>query len=288
MVDVKVYDGLISEDMHSSMYDWAQNVSWYCKWIGMTHLLDKKKKLLRTGEDRRVSIQEYIPELSGKSSSKHILGAETSIEDMIALFRFSMYRHPIGWSNESTQNHCREAWNIFTSINNQIFDGKATLDAGLKEAIAGLSGPTGYFISGKSYYDKYNVERTDAAGGFTCYLNGRSTDPMKNDKIGQRNGQMHKDTDPRAKDDDPYYTVLFVLNKEWHPDWGGEITFFNDEDTGAKHWKRGYNLGWPEMVVGNKPGRIIVYKHNTTHISAPPRITAPEITQRLAFRIKVI
>ena len=284
MVDVKVYDGLISEDMHSSMYDWAQDVSWYCKWVGMTHLLDMKNK-----SGRKVSIQEYIPNLSGKSSSKHVLGAETSIEDMIALFRFSMYRHPIGWDNHSTLDNCKQAWDIFTSINNQLFDGKATLDYGLKEAIAGVSGPTkGYFINGQSYYDKYNAPYEKAAGGFTCYLNGRSTDPMKNDKIGQRSGQMHKDTDPRAKDDDPYYTVLFVLNKEWHPDWGGEITFFNDEDTGATHWKRGYNLGWPDKVVGNKPGRIIVYKHNTTHISAPPRITAPEITQRLAFRIKLV
>ena len=284
MVDVKVYDGLISEDMQSSMYDWAQNVSWYCKWIGMTHLLDIKNK-----SGRKVSIQEYIPNLSGKCSSKHVLGAETSIEDMIALFRFSMYRHPIGWNNDSTQRHCKEAWDIFTSINNQLFDGKATLDHGLKEAIAGVSAPnTGYFINGQSYYDKYNAPHEKAAGGFTCYLNGRSTDPMKNDKIGQRSGQMHKDTDPRAKDDDPYYTILFVLNKVWHPDWGGEITYYNEEDTGATHWKRGYNLGWPEKVVGNKPGRIIVYKHNTTHISAPPRITAPEITQRLAFRIKVV
>ena len=283
MVDVKVYDGLISEDMQSSMYDWAQNVSWYCKWIGMTHLLDMKNK-----SGRKVSIQEYIPNLSGKSSSKHVLGAETSIEDMIALFRFSMYRHPIGWDNHSTLDNCKQAWDIFTSINNQLFDGKATLDHGLKEAIAGVSGPTGYFINGQSYYDKYNAPHEKAAGGFTCYLNGRSTDPMKDDKIGQRNGQMHKDSDPRAKDDDPYYTVLFILNKVWQPDWGGEITYYNDDDTGATHWKHGYNLGWPEKVVGNKPGRIIVYKHNTTHISAPPRITAPEITQRLAFRIKVV
>jgi len=225
MVDVKVYDGLISEEMQSSMYDWAQSVSWYCKWIGMTHLLDKKKQLHRTGVPRKVSIQEYIPDISGRSSSKHVLGAETSIEDMIALFRFSMYRHPIGWNNDSTQRHCKEAWDIFTSINNQLFDGKATLDAGLKEAITGLSGPSGYFINGNSYYDKYHVNKSEAAGGFTCYLNGRSTDPMKNDKIGQRSGQMHKDTDPRAKDDDPYYTILFVLNKVWHPDWGGEITY---------------------------------------------------------------
>ena len=283
MVDVKVYDGLISEDMHSSMYDWAQNVSWYCKWVGMTHLLDMKNK-----SGRKVSIQEYIPNLSGKSSSKHVLGAETSIEDMIALFRFSMYRHPIGWDNHSTLDNCKQAWDIFTSINNQIFDNRATLDHGLKEAIAGVSGPKGYFINGQSYYDKYNAPYEKAAGGFTCYLNGRSTDPMKDDKIGQRNGQMHKDTDPRAKDHDLYYTVLFILNKVWQPDWGGEITFHSDEDTGATHWKRGYNIGWPEMVVGNKPGRIIVYKHNTTHISAPPRITAPEISQRLAFRIKVV
>ena len=284
MVDVKVYDGLISEDMHSSMYDWAQNVSWYCKWIGMTHLLDMKNK-----SGRKVSIQEYIPNLSGKSSSKHVLGAETSIEDMIALFRFSMYRHPIGWDNHSTLDNCKQAWDIFKSINNQIFDNRATLDHGLKEAIAGVSAAnTGYFINGQSYYDKYNAPYEKAAGGFTCYLNGRSTDPMKDDKIGQRNGQMHKDSDPRAKDDDPYYTVLFILNKVWQPDWGGEITYYNDDDTGATHWKHGYNLGWPEKVVGNKPGRIIVYKHNTTHISAPPRITAPEITQRLAFRIKVV
>ena len=60
---------------------------------------------------------------------------------------------------------------------------------------------------------------------------------------------MHKDSGP-VKPDDPYYTVLFVLNKEWQPDWGGELTFFNDEETGAKHWKRGYNLGWPEKIVG--------------------------------------
>ena len=47
-------------------------------------------------------------------------------------------------------------------------------------------------------------------------------------------------------------------------------------------------FSWPEKIVGHKPGRIIVYKHNTTHTSNPPRVSAPEITQRLAFRIKVL
>ena len=272
MVDVEVYDNLISPELHHKMYDVAQTMSWYCKWISVA--------------DGNLPIQEYIPERA-KSSSKHILGAETTIEDMIDLFRFSMYRHPIGWDADSVKKHCEEAYNIFESINSQLFDGKASLDAGLKEAITGLGGPKSYYINEESYCDKYGVPHHRLKDGFTCYLNGRSTDPMKNDRIGGRSGQMHKDSGP-VKPDDPYYTVLFVLNKEWQPDWGGELTFFNDEETGAKHWKRGYNLGWPEKIVGHKPGRIIVYKHNTTHTSNPPRVSAPEITQRLAFRIKVL
>tara|TARA_Y100000114_G_C11752728_1_gene325262 strand:+ start:544 stop:1404 length:861 start_codon:yes stop_codon:yes gene_type:complete len=286
MVDVEVYDGLVSEELHHAMYDAAQKLSWYCKWIGVTPLLSATKQQQRTGVPRKVSMQEYIPDLSGKSSSKHILGVDTPIENMLSLFRFSMYRHPIGWDDASTKRHSKEAYDIFDTINTQIFDGKASLDAGLKETITGLGGPKGYYINEESYYDKYDVP--GSISDFTCYLNGRSTDPMKNDKIGERSGQMHKDTGPGVTDEDPYYTVLFVLNKVWQPDWGGELTFYNDEETGAKHWKRGYNLGWPEKVVGNKPGRIIVYKHNTTHTASPPRVSAPEITQRLAFRIKVL
>jgi len=287
MVDVEVYDGLVSEELHHAMYDAAQKLSWYCKWIGVTPLLSATKNQQRTGVPRKVSMQEYIPDLSGKSSSKHILGTETPIEDMLSLFRFSMYRHPIGWDDASTKRQSKEAYDIFDTINTQIFDGKASLDAGLAESIkAGLSGNDSYFINGESYYDKYDVP--ESITDFTCYLNGRSTDPMKNDKIGERSGQIHKDTSAGVTDEDPYYTVLFVLNKVWQPDWGGELTFFNDEETGAKHWKRGYNLGWPEKVVGNKPGRIIVYKHNTTHTASPPRVSAPEITQRLAFRIKLL
>tara|TARA_B100001175_G_scaffold22366_1_gene16770 strand:- start:3370 stop:4191 length:822 start_codon:yes stop_codon:yes gene_type:complete len=273
MVDVEVYDNLISPELHHAMYDVAQTMSWYCKWI--------------TVADGNLPIQEYIPE-QANSSSKHILGAETTIEDMIDLFRFSMYRHPIGWDTDSIKHHCKEAYNIFESINNQLFDGKASLDHGLKEAITGISGPKSYYINEQSYYDKYGVPWHKGKEGFTCYLNGRSTDPMNNDRIGGRSGQMHQDSGPFVEPDDPYYTVLFVLNKVWQPDWGGELTFFNDDDTGSKHWKRGYNLGWPEKVVGNKAGRIIVYKHNTTHMSNPPRVSAPEITQRLAFRIKVV
>ena len=60
MVDVEVYDNLISPELHHKMYDVAQTMSWYCKWISVA--------------DGNLPIQEYIPERA-KSSSKHILGA---------------------------------------------------------------------------------------------------------------------------------------------------------------------------------------------------------------------
>ena len=48
MVDVEVYDNLISPELHHAMYDVAQTMSWYCKWI--------------TVADKNLPIQEYIPE----------------------------------------------------------------------------------------------------------------------------------------------------------------------------------------------------------------------------------
>ena len=59
--------------------------------------------------------------------------------------------------------------------------------------------------------------------------------------VGGRVGQIHKDTDGSYEGDN-YYTVLYIANYNWIPDWGGELLYYDDEETGAKHWKRGWNI----------------------------------------------
>ena len=41
------------------------------------------------------------------------------------------------------------------------------------------------------------------------------------------------------------------------------------------------------MIVGNVPNRIIVYPHDQAHMTRPPQPIAPEMTQKIAFRIKI-
>ena len=276
MEDLQIFDGMIDSELHREVYDWISNTSLYTKWIG----IETHNKAVQT-------INEYIPAIDGRTSSKHILGAESAISDMVELFRFSMYRHPIGWDDASTCHFSPIVYKLWNTINEKILNGKGSLDGGLKEGINGLTGYKGYYKNREDYYTKYGVPKNKVGNGFVSYINARSTDPMQNDRIGRRSGQMHKDTDPRAKAEEPYYTILFIANQEWYPTWGGDIIYYDDVDTGAKHWKRGYDLGWASKIIGNVPGRIIMYKHCITHSAMAPRLDAEEMTYRVAFRIRI-
>tara|TARA_B100001093_G_C26650850_1_gene937411 strand:+ start:183 stop:1019 length:837 start_codon:yes stop_codon:yes gene_type:complete len=276
MEDFQIFDGIIGEELHREVYDWIQGASLYTKWIG----IENENRTIQT-------INEYVPALDGKTSSKHIFGTDTAISNMVDLFRFTMYRHPIGWDDASTCYFSTPVYKLWNTINEKLLNGKGSLDEGLKEGINGLTGFKRYYKNGEDYYTKYGVPRNKVGNLFVSYINARSSDPMSNDRIGKRSGQMHRDTDPRAKPEDPYYSVLFIANKEWYPTWGADLIYYDDADTGSKHWKRGYDLGWASKVVSNVPGRIVIYKHNITHSTMAPRIDADEMSLRVAFRIKL-
>lgn len=270
---IDVYDDIINPETHLKVYQWCQRVSWYTRWLGIQDVTGRKIK----------PINEYNPSIDGKINTKHVLGDAQDFQSMLTLLRFSMYRHPIGWSDDTVKERNPLIYSLWTQINLQLFDGKARID-GIPEPAAGLKGPKPFFIDHKDFHEKYDVP-TDQRD-FTCYLNARSADQLHGDKIGERVGQIHKDTDG-SYDGDNYYTVLFVVNIDWQPSWGGELIYYGDEDTGDKHWKRGWDIGYPIKIVGNKPGRVVVYKHDQTHSTQSPRSDAPEMTQKIAFRIKV-
>ena len=273
MKTIDVYDNLIDDETHVKVYDWCQSVSWYTRWLGLQDITGKTGK----------PINEYNPSRDGNYNTKHVLGNRQDFQAMLELFRFAMYRHPVGWSDESVKERNPLLYGLWNKINKHVFNGNADLN-GIPEPAAGLRGPNLFFIDRQDFYEKYDVPKDHRE--FTCYLNARSTDQLQGDKVGERVGQIHKDTDGSYKGDN-YYTVLYVANREWQPDWGGELLYYDDEETGAKHWKRGWNIGWPTKIVGNKPNRVVVYKHDQTHTTLSPRVNAPEMTQKIAFRVRL-
>ena len=144
MEDLQIFDGMIDSELHREVYDWISNASLYTKWIG----IETHNKAVQT-------INEYIPAIDGRTSSKHILGAESAISDMVELFRFSMYRHPIGWDDASTCHFSPTVYKLWNTINEKILNGKGSLDGGLKEGINGLTGYKGYYKNREDYYTKY-------------------------------------------------------------------------------------------------------------------------------------
>ena len=79
----------------------------------------------------------------------------------------------------------------------------------------------------------------------------------------------------------------YITNLNWVPEWGGEIVFYDERETGSKHWKHKWNIGWPEKIVGNTPNSVVVFNHDQTHHTLAPRAEAPEMSQKIAFRCKV-
>ena len=83
------------------------------------------------------------------------------------------------------------------------------------------------------------------------------------------------------------YTVLFNSNLDWRPSWGGDITFYGDEETGEKHARRGYHIGYASEIIGHRPNRIVGYPHTKIHKTEGASEVAPEMAQKIAFRVRV-
>ena len=66
-------------------------------------------------------------------------------------------------------------------------------------------------------------------------------------------------------------TVIYYANPKWEIDWGGE-TFILDENSDIK------------KAIFTKPGRIIIFDGNTTHMGKPTSIKARERRYIIVFK----
>jgi len=272
MSTVKVYDDIIDEETHKAVYDWSQSVSWYQK-----ERTDHK------------SSNEYRPYEQGKTQHRHFYrisgGDPFPLQKITDKFTYSMYRRPIGWSDDSTKERNPLVYDLWTKINNHVFGGAATID-GLGEGVGGLLGPKHRFSNG-DFWDKNPdiPQEFKRKAVWKAYFNARPAEPFP--RMSDIDCGLHRDSDSEVPEGYDYYTVLFNSNLSWRPSWGGEITFYGDEYTGDKHWKRDYNLGWPDGIVAHIPNRIVVYPNTKIHKTVGATEQAPEMPQKFAFRARV-
>jgi hypothetical protein len=107
----------------------------------------------------------------------------------------------------------------------------------------------------------------------------------------------HRDTPDT--DDETSVTILYCMNQEWYPSWGGELVYFPEDPNGqasdSQQWNtegkqnRGFNIGWPDQgrIVSPVPGRVIVYDGRCLHNTKPPTVSVHSMPYwKLAFRAR--
>jgi hypothetical protein len=251
-MDVTIYDDLVSSELLKKLYDWAKTKTYYVGYRGVMHDFDLTKNNIHT--------------------------------DTFA--QHGIYRHPLGNTVEQVEKRFPEAIELWNIINKEIFNNKASFKDGIPEDHY-YYGFNGHLTQdGLSFYEKYDVEPVEN-DAFTCYINGRCPTVVNATSLADDSGGIHKDCIPSLYGHKGYYTVLCALNPNWKPSYAGEILYFDPDEKGMEHPKRGYDVGWPKMCYGNKPGSIVVYDANTIHKTFPPNAIAPEFALRIAFRVKV-
>ena len=69
-----------------------------------------------------------------------------------------------------------------------------------------------------------------------------------------------------------HVTALYYANLEWHPDWGGETIYYNDEEDA-------------ELVVMPRPGRLVIARGAILHRGAVPTRICYEERFTLAYKL---
>ncbi len=266
---VTYYDNLVPDKLHAEMYKWAKSVPYYAGFAMA---------------DKDIPKFDHIP-----LEDSHVIPS---------FVRRALYRHPIATTTAefNRREDCQPVKDLWDLINKEIFDGRASYADGIPEGHPGLIGPDVMFSDpAGSYCKKYKFSPVRVKEGWTVYLNARASIKSGGQipKVNQKDtdGAIHRDTsndkDTVKYSEEGMYTVLFVTNREWLPSWRGDVQYFGEEDTGETHWKRGYNLGFPNAIVGNMPGRIIVQESYAIHTGITPSVAAPEMALRMGFRVKV-
>jgi hypothetical protein len=111
------------------------------------------------------------------------------------------------------------------------------------------------------------------------------------------NGYAHRDT-PLEFNDDTSVTMLYVVNLEWYPSWGGELKYYPEDTEGSTGdqqqfnnsgaQNRNYNIGWLDQgrVVSPVPGRVIIYDGRCLHGTSPAAGPLETPSIKIAFRAR--
>lgn len=261
MVDYEQHDELVSTALVNSTYNWAMAQDFYCNHTNLPPL-------------------KWRPNVHGNNNAAHYgqIDPDGNIKDQI---NTTMYRVPVGWDDESCERVSLPMWELWCSLNEKLFEGKAKL-SGAGEGISGVNINRGRV---KEDWEKFGLNNIHELGrinkkGWTSFVNARYTPntltPGITDNNGKSLGHIHKDTRPEFKNKNGrFVTVLCNLNMIWEPAWAGELILFNEQ-------------GWPEVVIPHVPGKVVVFDHMTTHKTLRPYHTAPQMAFKAAFRVEIL
>jgi hypothetical protein len=79
---------------------------------------------------------------------------------------------------------------------------------------------------------------------------------------------MHRDCEPA----DRHVTALYYANSQWHPDWGGETIYYNDDEDA-------------ELAVLPRLGRLVIARGAILHRGTVPTRICYEERYTLAYKL---
>ena len=249
-MDVSIHNNILPMSLITDVYKWAKEQSWSAPYRGVHHDFHH---------------------------GKHNILTDTFTQHGI-------YRIGLGKTLREVEYNCPLVLEMWSLINDNIFDNCASFEKGLPESHGSFSRKE--TTTGKNHYEENDFYWRGDNDLHNCYINGRGPRlvnvPVSDDEY----GGLHRDSEPEFYGVPGYFTVIVAINPDWKPTYSGGVLFFDDEEV-MTHKRRGYSIGWPKVVFSQKPGQICVFGSDTTHLGITPNVSAPELAMRVAFRIKL-
>jgi len=254
LYNIHTYDGLVTADAQSMVWNYLEKQTWHAHWSKIPETPAVLKHYRPSEGNSWLNVQPTFHVCS--SFHRCCLGSdEASLKS----------RHPIIWGLWKTIN---------TALGNEYE----------------LTGnPEGMF---DKEYTPPPTKDPALEQGWRIYTNGAYGQVL--------NGGWGAHRDTPDLTDETSVTILYCMNQEWYPSWGGELVYFPEDLSGSsgehQQWNaeegkqaRGFNIGWPDQgrIVSPVPGRVIVYDGRCLHKTKPPTTSVHEIPYwKLAFRAR--
>jgi hypothetical protein len=254
MYDYKVIDDSIPKDLHKAVYDYCHTQRWY-------------------------SGYRELPPLDHPGSEP--MNREPHITHN------SIIRAPFAMGPEHLGLH-KPIEDLFNYMNENVFDGKMLLD-GFCEPSPGLNYGSRRWVGSDVGLNAHvpfceDIEEWKqiiCKHGARAYMQAIPFESVRNTRIPHRDWGYKTITD----NEDKFSTVMFVANLNWGPNWFGEFTLFADGENDLYQHK-GVGIGYPEVLIANKPGRILVQDGRQLHATKAVSNAAPEPAIHINFRVR--